>query len=304
MKVFTLLIAVILSMTISFAQSSRIPQAWSNVKPYEESKITEGGDSSEKNDLKSLGELQPARFLSTDRFADKYPSMNPYQYTANNPIVFIDVNGDSIDVSSLTQEQFDEFVSEIQNIAGYNVLRQGNMIVLGSAIENFSGNASATFTKGFNMLAGNAESNVKLAINSNLSTSGRYDAGGQGRQNAGGTLNLKSATDISSYEGAHELFHGVQQMNYDMEQTAAVEFEADQFAEKVTYESQGVFSAQEGSFSFEYLLNGNFNFELYNQGVRNTHNRIMNIPEYTNFGVGRTNYSTSNPPFIYNFFNK
>ena len=39
------------------------------------------------------------RFLSIDRFYDKYPSMSPYQYAAKNPVNFIDVNGDSIWVS-------------------------------------------------------------------------------------------------------------------------------------------------------------------------------------------------------------
>jgi RHS repeat-associated protein len=39
------------------------------------------------------------RFLGVDRFADKYPSMSPYQYAANNPLKFIDINGDSIQVS-------------------------------------------------------------------------------------------------------------------------------------------------------------------------------------------------------------
>lgn len=42
--------------------------------------------------------LDPAlgRFFVPDRYADKYPSMTPYQYAANNPINFIDVNGDSV----------------------------------------------------------------------------------------------------------------------------------------------------------------------------------------------------------------
>jgi len=37
--------------------------------------------------------------MTIDRFAEKYTSITPYQYGANNPIKFIDVNGDSITVS-------------------------------------------------------------------------------------------------------------------------------------------------------------------------------------------------------------
>ncbi|MBR9914714.1 MAG: hypothetical protein GYB32_07795, partial [Algicola sp.] len=36
------------------------------------------------------------RFMNIDRFAEKYENMNPYQYTFNNPIRFIDVNGDYV----------------------------------------------------------------------------------------------------------------------------------------------------------------------------------------------------------------
>ena len=38
------------------------------------------------------------RFPTVDRFAEKYVVVNPYQYAANNPIRYIDVNGDSIDI--------------------------------------------------------------------------------------------------------------------------------------------------------------------------------------------------------------
>jgi RHS repeat-associated protein len=40
------------------------------------------------------------RFTTIDRFAEKYYSMNPYQYGANNPISNIDINGDSVWVAS------------------------------------------------------------------------------------------------------------------------------------------------------------------------------------------------------------
>jgi hypothetical protein len=46
---------------------------------------------------------QTARFMTIDRFAEKYYSLTPYHYAANNPIYHIDVNGDSINVASIQQ---------------------------------------------------------------------------------------------------------------------------------------------------------------------------------------------------------
>ena len=42
------------------------------------------------------------RFTTNDRFAEKYHSMSPYQYGANNPVKNVDVNGDSIVVLNYT----------------------------------------------------------------------------------------------------------------------------------------------------------------------------------------------------------
>jgi uncharacterized protein RhaS with RHS repeats len=39
---------------------------------------------------------QLGRFTTQDAFAEKYLDLSPYQYAANNPILFIDVNGDSL----------------------------------------------------------------------------------------------------------------------------------------------------------------------------------------------------------------
>ncbi len=36
------------------------------------------------------------RFMTQDRFAEKYYDISQYQYAANNPILYIDVNGDSL----------------------------------------------------------------------------------------------------------------------------------------------------------------------------------------------------------------
>ncbi|MDN4167036.1 RHS repeat-associated core domain-containing protein, partial [Cytophagales bacterium LB-30] len=45
------------------------------------------------------------RFNVVDAYADKYFSMSPYQYAANNPMLFVDVNGDSIDVSGILADK-------------------------------------------------------------------------------------------------------------------------------------------------------------------------------------------------------
>lgn len=44
---------------------------------------------------------QIGRFFTHDRYAEKYYPLNPYQYTANNPILFIDNNGDSLIVNGM-----------------------------------------------------------------------------------------------------------------------------------------------------------------------------------------------------------
>jgi RHS repeat-associated protein len=58
------------------------------------------------------------RFMSQDRFRDKYPSMSPYQYAALNPVLFIDVNGDSVDVSHLNEYTRNWLIGHLTRITG------------------------------------------------------------------------------------------------------------------------------------------------------------------------------------------
>ncbi len=53
-------------------------------------------------EINNLGKEQPARWLSIDRLADKYPGWTPYNYTLNNPLRYVDPNGDSVRVYTET----------------------------------------------------------------------------------------------------------------------------------------------------------------------------------------------------------
>lgn len=48
-----------------------------------------------------------------DRLAEKYAGLTPYHYGANNPIKYIDVNGDSLDISQLTKKQLEIYNENI-----------------------------------------------------------------------------------------------------------------------------------------------------------------------------------------------
>ena len=51
------------------------------------------------------------RFMTTDRFSEKYYSMSPYQYAANNPVNIVDINGDSLSIQANPNGLFDQIRS-------------------------------------------------------------------------------------------------------------------------------------------------------------------------------------------------
>ncbi|WP_338399560.1 RHS repeat-associated core domain-containing protein [Persicobacter psychrovividus] len=67
-------------------------------------------------------DAQIGRFFTQDRFAEKYLDLTPYQYGANNPIKFIDVNGDSTVVTiSGTDTQFMKTTNNQETYQGYKL---------------------------------------------------------------------------------------------------------------------------------------------------------------------------------------
>jgi RHS repeat-associated protein len=67
---------------------------------------------------------QLGRFFIQDRFAEKYNPMTPYQYAGNNPILFIDIKGDSIGVGKMSAEQTKAMEQFAKTKQGKNFLAQ------------------------------------------------------------------------------------------------------------------------------------------------------------------------------------
>ncbi len=57
------------------------------------------------------------RFMKHDRFADNFPEQSPYLYASNNPIIFIDMNGDSSwpVIREWTQQDFKNYQSFVSD---------------------------------------------------------------------------------------------------------------------------------------------------------------------------------------------
>ncbi len=69
------------------------------------------------------------RFHTQDRFAEKYLDFSPYQYAANNPVLFIDVNGDSLNVAQLRDYDAaanDALASGLQSKSGLSLTTDEN----------------------------------------------------------------------------------------------------------------------------------------------------------------------------------
>lgn len=183
------------------------------------------------------------RFYTQDRFAEKYLDFSPYQYGANNPIRFIDVNGDSLWISyrgnEILYENGNLYNSNGTAYSGKGVStdKNGNtklkgflkntVNALGSISSTQTGSALLTDLQGSdnNFTIERGFSNTFVADNDAIASANIPElqvvtGNTLGSNGSGGTINFNPHSSSSGFNTAgntsrpgyvglaHELFHG------------------------------------------------------------------------------------------------
>jgi RHS repeat-associated protein len=127
-------------------------------------------------------DAQIGRFFTQDRFAEKYYSFSPYQYGANNPIRYIDVNGDSLKLSSSDQSLIEQFNSTInQGLGGFYTVGQddnGNTVLNKTDQKGKMSKEQKALYKEFSRITTNSKDvKIEIVANDNQVLIGSYDLG-------------------------------------------------------------------------------------------------------------------------------
>jgi RHS repeat-associated protein len=71
----------------------------------------------------------PPTFISRDPMFEKYPSISPYAYCANNPMKFVDPTGEDIDISAIyaaDKVKTEKLIASLSKITGLNLKTETN----------------------------------------------------------------------------------------------------------------------------------------------------------------------------------
>ena len=183
------------------------------------------------------------RFTSMDRFAEKYPWQSPYVHAGNNPVNFVDVNGDAIDLSGMTEEEKEEYMS------GITSLRQNSDLfnTIYTSLENSEEIYFVTFGQ--------------TTINGETFVNGQFSTNSMG----GGSIVFLSGETTQGSVLSEEFFHAYQYDNrrsYDMDKMN-VEFEAKVFSTIVGLEFDGVGEFRGAEDFLSKIINGDYGDRQY-----------------------------------------
>ncbi len=104
---------------------------------------------------------QLGRFHTQDRFAEKYSSLTTCQYGAENPILMIDINGDSISVAEKYKNKFNKALESVfgEKASNFSYTKNGDLVYNGSK-RDFKGNTKKVFKKMSQVMGEETTTNV------------------------------------------------------------------------------------------------------------------------------------------------
>mgnify|MGYP001779491752 CR=1 FL=1 len=138
-----------------FASSGNVQPYKYNDKEYDGKKGLNWYDYGARHYDAALG-----RFTTNDRFSEKYHSLSPYQYGANNPVNTIDINGDSLLI--VTPAAIEAIYNGLQD--GSNIKMQFNNGILDpTSIAKQANSSNDFFLKDLFEIA-NSEKMVELSL--------------------------------------------------------------------------------------------------------------------------------------------
>jgi RHS repeat-associated protein len=112
------------------------------------------------------------RFFTQDRFAEKYHFMSPYQYGANNPIKFIDFNGDSLQLNGAAAQLYFEYIQKgFGKYYTANFDKKSGLLIVGTT--DISDDAPDDIKAFYNAINGAADLESSM-VAVNIETNGDY----------------------------------------------------------------------------------------------------------------------------------
>lgn len=235
------------------------------------------------------------RFTSIDRFAEKFPWQSPYVFAGNNPVNYVDVNGDSIWIN------YNDANGQQQRLLYTNGMTyNGSDKVVAQQINSL--NSMNKTKNGSTVLTELSNSINHFNITNNQSASGT--AGFMGYGSGGGEFLMNGRNDLLNI--SHEMFHAFQHENGQGGRSIANELEAYLFSDGVNLEFNGGMGAA-GSYSqsqsnskdgqiyanelTKLLHSGSFNTQSFNIAVNLFKNNsgAKQTGIYNNYPLRRSN---------------
>jgi len=140
------------------------------------------------------------RFTSIDRFCEKFPWQSPYVVAGNNPIKFVDINGDSIYMKNIYDNHrdiYDKIINDLSAETGYTYkLTDSGMLVYDT---NDDGSAKISTKDGKEIGSAEARDIMRNAIGHAETVQVSISSSGKSHSELGGLQISLGTNEINRY---------------------------------------------------------------------------------------------------------